>query len=728
MTKPHWRIWVDWKGNGVWGEKSGVYNEDVTDDVMALRWNWGKSLAPARTSSRASSRTSSRASSRDTDRAGAAGLELTLRNHDRKYSPGNATSPLAGNPGLVTGLVNSTGRKVWAAFAYPYDDFDGGDGSDLSGRTLPVGDGLSWVKETAGSSGLALAGGNRVRPVSGGGEAAYTLDFGEADAHIGFLYNRASNGKSGVVLRYINQWDYLRVRFGDSGTALEDITWGYPTGLRRGDALAAGVNYFIEIELHGSSVRLFATDLDGGTSDRKEILDRQGNAGNLAATRHGLWYGGTTDGTTDGNGDAGADRWGGFGGWRSFFYGALEHIAPVRDPELGDICRLRAKDELERLARTELFNLLSGRNLTSGAIANRILTWSGFSLNHRQIDAGQTLVATEPRALWRIPARSALYDLQEEEDGFSYLDGRGYFRLEAAGHRQGEPHTVPKATFRDTLAGSPYFSQLAWDAGSSSVENAVAFRYRLAENRGLQEIWRLRDVPAIPAGESRDFLAESGSYEVVDGIRPPLAATDYAANSRADGSGTDLTENIGVSLPYASGEALRQAQGERGGVRGGYQGKGTLVRVANNHASATAYVTLLRLRADQAYQDFEATSYRAEDMAGQGGQVGQNGQSRQSGSARSINCRYIDNYAAARQGAEARLSRRNMPHARLTLTLPNGDGKNLVQVVHRVLSDRVRVVCSDPAVNGDFFIEGMELDAVSRTGEVTARWLVQEAW
>ena len=170
-----------------------------------------------------------------------------------------------------------------------------------------------------------------------------------------------------------------------------------------------------------------------------------------------------------------------------------------------------------------------------------------------------------------------------------------------------------------------------------------------------------------------------------------------------------MTKNIAVSLPYVSVDS------------GGYQGKGTLVRVANNHASATAYVILLRLRADQAYRDFEATSYRAEDTTGPGGQSGPGG------SARSINCRFIDNYAAAQQGAEARLARKNLPHARLTLTLPNGDGKNLVQVVHRVLSDRIRVICSDPAVNGNFFIEGMELDATARTGEVTARWLVQEA-
>lgn len=675
MANPRWRIWVDWDGDGLWGET----HEDITGDVMALHWNWGQPLTtPANVP----------------ERAGAAGLALTLRNHDHKYSPKNASSPLSGNL--------QTGRQVWAAFAYPYDDFDGGAGAsraDLAGRPAPVGDGLAWVKETAGSSGLTLAGG-RAQPVAGTGEAVYTLDFGEADAHLGFCYRRGSSAHSGVVLRFINRWDYLRVRFGDTGTVLEDITWGYATSLRRGDALAAGVNYFIEIELHGNSVRLFATDLDGGTAERKEILDGAGNAANLAATRHGLWH--------DGSAAAGADRWEGFGGWRSFFYGDLEQIAPDWDAELGNICRLRAADELERLGRTALFNLLSGRNLDSGAIAGRILTWAGFDPNHRRLDAGPVLVAAEPRALWRVPVHTALYALQREEDGFIYLDGRGYFRLESAGHRQTGPHTTPRATFRDTLAASPYFSRLDWDAGRAGVEDTVIFRYRRGNDLGAQEIWRLRETPAIPAGESRDFLAESGSYDVVDRLRLPLAATDYTAHSRADGQGTDLTGSVAVSLPYASG---------RDGA--GYQGKGTLVRVANNHATATAYITLLRLRADRAYQDFEATSYRA------GGATGPGRPPAPGVNAGSVDCRFIDNYAAARRGAESRLARRNRPRPRLTLTLPNGDGKNLTQVVHRVLSDRIRVVSGDRGIDGDFFIEGMELRAVARTGQVSARWLVQ---
>ena len=34
---------------------------------------------------------------------------------------------------------------------------------------------------------------------------------------------------------------------------------------------------------------------------------------------------------------------------------------------------------------------------------------------------------------------------------------------------------------------------------------------------------------------------------------------------------------------------------------------------------------------------------------------------------------------------------------------------------------------SSLGINGDFFIEGMEVDASARTGEVTARWLARQA-
>ena len=81
----------------------------------------------------------------------------------------------------------------------------------------------------------------------------------------------------------------------------------------------------------------------------------------------------------------------------------------------------------------------------------------------------------------------------------------------------------------------------------------------------------------------------------------------------------------------------------------------------------------------------------------------------------------------SRDVAGDRLTRKKGRKTRLTLTLPNGDKNNLIQMVHRVLSDRIKVVYSDMGIDEDFFIEHMELDAVARTGEVTTRWLVQGA-
>ena len=92
-----------------------------------------------------------------------------------------------------------------------------------------------------------------------------------------------------------------------------------------------------------------------------------------------------------------------------------------------------------------------------------------------------------------------------------------------------------------------------------------------------------------------------------------------------------------------------------------------------------------------------------------------------------VDCRFIDHYAAARRTAAARLARRQEPRPAWILTLTGGDEGRWRQIVQRVLSDRIRVTCPERGVNGDFFIEGMELTAVARSGEVTARWRLRAA-
>ena len=661
MPNFHWRVWVDWNHNGIWDEPG----EDITPDVAALHWRsgqWG-----------------------DPDRLTPARLRLTLHNGGGKYTPGNAAAPLSGQL--------QPGRRVWASLACPYDNFQAANGTDLSGRPVAPDNAIPWVKQTPGSSALVIQN-NQAAPKAGSGECIYTLDWSDPDAHLGATYRRAGNGTSGFALRFTSVWDYLRIRFANSGTVLEKVSFGYPTTLRRGPALTAGVNYFLELELHGNAIRLFATDLDAGTADRRQILDGPGNAGNLTAARHGIWHDGT------GN----ADRWADFGGWRSLFYGTITALTPTRDPELGAICQLTAADPLAALRDVELFNLLTGRNLNAAAIANRILTWAGFSPNQRRLDPGPTLIATEPRALWGSTAANALQTLQVEANANIYADGRGYLRLESAAHRDAAPHTAARDTFRDTGGNGPYFAELAGDKGGE-VENAIVFRYRRAENRGLQEIWRLHETAAIPAGATRDFLAETAAYAAVDRIRTPLPPADYAANSQANGSGTNLTANLAVSLPYAAAGS------------GGYSGKGTIIRVANRHATATAYLTLLRLRADRTYRSREPVSSAATDAASQ---------TAYGRRAHTLDCRFIDHYAAARQAAASRLARRKDPHPLWTITLPTADPKTRLQIAHRVLSDRIRLVSPQHGINRDFFITAMELTANAPAGQLTARWRIQE--
>ena len=620
MVKPYWRIWVDWNGNGAWNETSGDYREDVTRDVLDLDWSWGESPQ------------SLRGANPGRRPAAPARLNLTLRNNARRYTPGNGKSPLAGNL--------TAGRRVWAAMAYPYDGFSGADNADISGRAVPLGESLAWSKVFTGAAGVVLDDG-MAKPTNGSGGALYTLDFGDADAHVGFVYRRSGNGASGVALRVASRWDYLRVRFGNSGTVLEDVTFGFASVVRRGDPLVAGRDYFLEIEMHGSSVRMFATDLSEGSADRKTILDGGGNAGNQTSTKHGLWH--------DGSSAATADRWGEFGGWRSFFVGSLVRLSPERDRNLGYVCRCEARDDLHLLGQRPLYNLLSTSNQSSASVANSVLTWAGFNANHRRLDGGQILVASQPRAFWRISAATALGHVAAEENGHLYVDGRGYVVLESAGHRRAGAHTTARTTLRDKSGYGPYFSDLTWDEGGENVENSVAFRYRLPASQGSQEVWRLREVAAIPPGASRDFLAESDRYEVVDSFAVPVSGADYGANSRADGKGADLTSSMTVSLPYVPSDS-ESSPPDR------YRGRGTVVRVSNGHGTATAYLTLLRLMAARTYDAPNPTSYRADDATSQASHGLRDV---------TVDCRLIDNYAAAQQGADARLAEGKTPRARL---------------------------------------------------------------
>lgn len=666
-----WQVWVDWAGDGIWGA-DGV---DVSGDALGLRWQWGRRGRPR------------------PEFAGPASLELTLRNPDHRYTPGNVGGPLGDNV--------QPGREIRLRAARRYDDFatSGAGSQDLNGRVAADG-GVRWeVLATAGNGFSVLDG--AARGMAGSfppSDAVALLDAGDPLATLMVRYRRISNGQGGFVLRCAARNDCLRLRCTDSATVLERVAGGRATTLASGAPLDAGEWHELEIEQTGGGVRVYATNLETAGPDGREILAVNAIANAPESGRHGLWHSFRNT----------ADRWGAFAVGRSLFRGRISGIAPDFDPpgSAAGVCRIEASDVMQRLEETRLYRALPGGPLRSGDVAEAILGWAGLKSGDYALDDGRILLTGGPRSVWDVSAARALRRLQREEHGLIYVDGLGRVRLEDATARAGiYAHDYPATLARTTLATTagadvPYASALRWDDGSAAVEESVAFRYRRLADEGLQRVWSLNEPLAIAAGQDRVVLAASDAWEAIDGVKTPAAGADYTATDDAAGTGADVTGDITVTL-------LSEAAS-------GIFGRGRMLRV-HNGGTATAYVRALRLWASHCWRAEGTTSYRT-------------GGSGPAGDATLVSCRYADHYAAARGGAEARLAERSRRRPRLETTLELAAAANGRAVVEGRVSDVVAVAAAAaPAgangqdVAGPWLLEGMEV-SVGASGAGAARW------
>lgn len=672
-----WQVLADWTGNGVWG----AANVDLSDDVVGLRWQAGRQGRPV------------------PEFAPPATLELSLRNTDGRYTPGNAASPLAG-------LVQP-GREIWLRAAWLYDDFDDGAGvdaddggagataSDLDGRNA-AGVGGSWQVSSAAGNGFTVQQG-AVSGVSGRGrptDAVATLDAGDPLATLLVRYRRGSGGRGGLVLRCAAADDCLRVRFGSADTVLERVDGRRITTLAAGAALTAGQWHELEITQTAAEVRVFATNWDAAGLVRREILAAGSIANAPDAGRHGLWNGFR-------NAD---DRWGRFSAGRSLFVGRISAIEPEQTP---GICRITAADLMERLDGVRLFRMLAAGQMDAGAVAAAILGWAGLTPADYAVDAGRLLRSGGPRAVWDVTAGEALRRLQREENGLLYADGLGRVRLEsdavrAAIRRHPAPASLAKIAVADTagtaaVSPSPYAAGRKWSDNAGPVANPLTFRYRRVVDHGRQQIWRLNEPLPIPPGGSRTLTATTNDWDAITAVATPAANTDYRATADADGTGADATASIRVAL-------LPEAES-------GIAGRGVALRISNRGAQ-TAYVQQLRLHAAHCWRADAATAYTRTAVA-----------SGTPTTARTVDCRYADHYTAAQGGADARFAERGRRRAQMELTLPLSAPANRRAAIEGQISD---VITAQAPAGGNptaWFLEGMELTAGAGAPGL-ARWWV----
>ena len=658
-----WQVWANWAGDGIWGTE----DVDISDDVLGLRWGWGRRGLPA------------------PEFAAPATLELTLNNADHRYTPSNDVGPPGANV--------RPGREVRLWVSRLRDDFAtaGAGSEDLHRRPAAFGDARWEVIATAGNGFAVLDG--EARGTAGSfppSNAVALLDTGDVTATLTTRYRRVTNGQGGFVLRCVAANNCLRLRFDRVSSVLERVAGSTVTRLASGGALDAAAWHELEIEQTADSVRVHAINLEAGDPAGRTLLAANGIADPPVSGRHGLWHSFRNT----------ADRWGGFGVGRGLFRGRIASITPNY---AAGTCRIEVADAMQRLSSVRLRRALPGGPMRSGDVAASILAWSGLTPAEYDLGSGRVLLTGGARSVWEVSAARALRRLQREEHGLIYTDGHGRVCLESSTRRseirgRADPASLARITLADTAGGAgPYTANLRRDDGASATEDAVVFRYRRLVDEGPQKVWSLNEPLAIDPGQERLALAASEAWEAIEGALTPVARTDYTATDDAAGTGADMTDDIIVELLPEAESAV--------------SGRGRMLRIRNAGAGR-AYVQTLSLSANHCWRAGSTTAHLAGDAdAAAAGTV--------------VNCRYADNYAAAQAGAEARLAERSPRRAQVEASLPLSAGSNAGAAVEARLSEVVELQAAQQGIGGAWLLEGMEVTA-GPGGEGAARWWLTE--
>ena len=427
MPQANWLVCVDWNDDGDFSDS----NEDVTSDVIGLSLEHSRDLSG--------------------DQIEAARLELELRNDGHRYSPPNGSSPLSGNL--------KPGRKVWVRAAYPYDGFTGTAGTQLASHVPDYDSSFSWSEDLQGFDIDSSGTGAETDGVQGSGDCVATMDFGQSDISIGCDFTRGTDGTDhgGLCFRFSDTSNYLYVRVTGTDVEVRKVDTGADSQVATAaHTWSAGATKFLQVVLHGSSIRVFV--------DQNEVVDTTSSF-NSSATKHGLFCDDQADHT-----------WDNFGGWVSLFYGSVDSIHPR--PRLdAQYCYVRALDEMERLSTVTLYTYdSSALPQRSDDLLAHILDYADVNASTRELDSGKTLVPdTFSPAIWGVRAIDEIHRLQDEEDGFIYVDGHGFWRLEnrtqltgtgSGGSRTGHiahPRLIPRLwrPSRTTMAG-PIPTSRSW--------------------------------------------------------------------------------------------------------------------------------------------------------------------------------------------------------------------------------------------------------------------------
>jgi len=206
-------------------------------------------------------------------------------------------------------------------------------------------------------------------------------------------------------------------------------------------------------------------------------------------------------------------------------------------------------------------------NQRSDQIIQDILETVGFTFYQYELDEGLNTIGFA----WFKKGETAgerIRRICEAEEAHFYQDENGILRFENRRHYSQSPHNTIQWTFDED-------DILEWEEDKNvDIINRCIVRAKPREAQtNVVEIWRDGIVEEIPKDATVIIWAEfeDPCIEIVD----PVATTDYIANTESDGSGSNETSNVSVSLTAFTQTAKLEI---------------------TNNAGIKVYMTKLRLR------------------------------------------------------------------------------------------------------------------------------------
>lgn len=383
----------------------------------------------------------------------------------------------------------------------------------------------------------------------------------------------------------------------------------------------------------------------------------------------------------------------------TIFAGRLTKIVPIQGQSSGyRKVKILAQGILGWLTKKGNVNIPMQTSATTGAMMGKVLDSISLAAGFRSLDTGQTTMVR----YWTggdVNIVQALQDLADNEGGYlgESMDGKVVFEDRA--HRFNSPHTVSQATYSYEVGASVRYKSCVPIDTEDEIFNEIIAKvrtYNITEEKLLANVIDYDDATGntgdsieVPAGDS--ILVEI-PFPTENSQSNELAVHDWttvtiAANSAANGSGTDVTTDISV-------------------VKTEYDNKCELE--ISNAGASSAYITKLKLygyaviAADYA-QVTEPDTDSQDDYGVR---------------SLALPAKFLSSYEEAKAFATYYLDLYKDERNAVILEIDgNISSGNLQEIQDRWISDRITVV-NNEGLDGDYFVERKKLKFLDQYGRV----------